>query len=151
MHIPKIQSRISSNANRESIEHQSFNFQDTGLPSPVYRLMISPSLFCKIHAFHRGKGGYQATEIIMMKFGVRVAEWMAKPGGLKPAEGERQLRPEGVGYTFEYINVCNFEFVLEWASAILSGGYWPRRPPGERHAMAGKPPLVTTPGANCSY
>ena len=42
----------------------------------------------------------------------------------KPAEGERQLRPEGVeGYTFEYINVCNFEFVLEWASAILSGGY----------------------------
>lgn len=28
-----------------------------------------------------------------------------------------------VGYTFEYINVCNFEAVLEWASAILSGGY----------------------------
>lgn len=44
--------------------------------------------------------------------------------GWKPAEGERQLRPEGVGgYTFEYINVCNSEFVLEWASAILSGGY----------------------------
>lgn len=61
----------------------------------------------------------------MMKSGVRAAERMAtrSPGGLKPAEGERQLRPEWVGYTFEYINVCNFEFVLEWASAILSGGY----------------------------
>jgi len=46
----------------------------------------------------------------MMKFGVRVAEWLARgEGGLKQAEGERQPRPEGggVGYTFEYINVCN--------------------------------------------
>lgn len=75
----------------------------------------------------------------MMKFGVRVAEWLARDrGGLREAEaeGERQLSPEveeggwsgraggsAVGYTFEYINVCNSEFVLEWASAILSGGY----------------------------
>lgn len=70
----------------------------------------------------------------MMKFGVRVAEWLARPGGLKPRRKEkgnsvrrrRVRRGQGesaVGYTFEYINVCNSEFVLEWASAILSGGY----------------------------
>lgn len=48
--------------------------------------------------------------------------------------GRRKATPSGGGggYTFEYINVCNSEFVLGWASAILSGGYWPRRPPGER-------------------
>lgn len=45
--------------------------------------------------------------------------------GRVEAGGRRKatLRPERVGYTFEYINVCNLEFVLEWASAILSGGY----------------------------
>lgn len=79
----------------------------------------------------------------MMKFGVRVAEWLAhrrerqrqrvrkgQEGCSNAAEGERQLSAEGLrpgdgslGYTFEYINVCKLEFVLEWASAILSGGY----------------------------
>lgn len=65
----------------------------------------------------------------MMKFGVRVAEWLARPGRVE-AGGRRKATPSGgggggeaVGYTFEYINVCNSEFVLEWASAILSGGY----------------------------
>lgn len=45
--------------------------------------------------------------------------------GRVEAGGRRKatLLPEGVGYTFEYINVCNLEFVLEWASAILSSGY----------------------------
>jgi hypothetical protein len=41
-------------------------------------------------------------------------------GGRRKATRARLRR---VGYTFEYINVCNIEFVLEWASAILSGGY----------------------------
>lgn len=66
----------------------------------------------------------------MMKFGVRVAEWLARPRRVE-AGGRRKATPSGwgggggtaVGYTFEYINVCNSEFVLEWASAILSGGY----------------------------
>lgn len=61
----------------------------------------------------------------MMKFGVRVAEWLARPERVE-AGGRRKATPSGEGrggYTFEYINVCNSEFVLEWASAILSGGY----------------------------
>lgn len=34
----------------------------------------------------------------MMKFGVRVAEWLARPGRVETgAEGERQLRPEEEG------------------------------------------------------
>lgn len=66
----------------------------------------------------------------MMKFGVRVARVAGETGeGWKPGRKEkgnsvRRSRGESaVGYTFEYINVCNSEFVLEWASAILSGGY----------------------------
>lgn len=73
----------------------------------------------------------------MMKFGVRVARVAGKTGeGWKLGRKEkgnsvRRSRGKGgggrgesaVGYTFEYINVCNSEFVLEWASAILSGGY----------------------------
>lgn len=46
----------------------------------------------------------------MMKFGVRVAEWLARPGRVE-AGGRRKATPSGgeggVGYTFEYINVCN--------------------------------------------
>lgn len=37
----------------------------------------------------------------------------------KEGKGQLSLGREALGYTFEYINVCNFEFVLEWASAIL--------------------------------
>lgn len=37
----------------------------------------------------------------------------------KERKGQLSLGREALGYTFEYINVCNFEFVLEWASAIL--------------------------------
>lgn len=53
--------------------------------------------FCKIQTREVVQDRYQASEIIMMKFGVRVAEWLARDrGGLREAEaeGERQLSPE---------------------------------------------------------
>lgn len=57
----------------------------------------------------KGNSGFRAVE----------REWKGEDGRAV----EREDAASRVGYTFEYINVCNFEAVLEWASAILSGGY----------------------------